>query len=141
MAYYITEACAGCSLCARSCPVMAISGAPKQRYAVNPKRCVECGVCGRICPKGAVTDAAGQAIKQIPRRDWPKPTFDTASCTACGICVQTCTAGALEIARPQFRGDLKVSAYLAGEKKCVGCGLCAGECPMDVITMQEGEAA
>ena len=141
MAYNITEACAGCTACSRSCPVMAITGTLKERHVINAKRCVECGVCGRICPKGAVTDSAGNIPERLPRKDWPKPVFDAARCTACGICVQACTAGALDITRPQFQGDLNVAAWLADEKKCVGCGLCARECPMDAIHMEGGQAS
>jgi len=137
LAYSITDACEGCTICARLCPVAAISGVLKEKHTINPKRCVECGVCARACTKSAVIDAAGNPLPRVPRKDWPKPAFDSARCTACGICVQACTAGALELTLPQFKGDLRVSAYLADEKKCVACGLCAKSCPMDVITMQE----
>ena len=137
MPYTITDACEGCTLCARFCPVAAISGAPKEQHTVNPKRCVECGVCARACTKSAVVDGSGNPLPRVPRKDWPKPEFDSEKCTACGICVQTCTAGALAVTLPQYKGDLRVAATLANEKKCVGCGLCAKDCPMDVITMRE----
>ena len=137
LAFSITNACEGCAACAKLCPVAAVTGTPKEQHTINPKRCVECGVCGRVCPKGAVADAADNLLPRVPRKDWPKPAFDSEKCTACGICVQACTAGALAITLPQFKGDLRVSAYLANEKKCVGCGLCAQDCPMDVISMQE----
>ena len=137
MAYSITDACSGCTLCAKFCPVMAVSGTAKEQHMINPKRCVECGVCARACTKSAVADAEGNLLPRVPRKDWPKPAFDAAKCTACGICVQLCTAGALKITLPQFKGDIRVSAHLAEEKKCVGCGLCAQDCPMDVIIMKE----
>ena len=137
MAYSITDACGGCTACVRLCPVAAISGSPKERHTINPKRCVECGVCARACTKSAVIDGLGNPLPRVPRKDWPKPVFDVENCTACGICVQVCTAGALAITLPRFKGDIEVSARLADEKKCVGCGLCALDCPMDAIQMQE----
>lgn len=137
MAYSITDACGGCTLCAKFCPVAAISGKPKELHAINAKRCVECGVCGRACTKNAVIDGLGNPLPRAPRKDWPKPAFDSARCSACGICVQVCTAGALAISLPKRKGDLRVSAYLANEKKCVGCGLCAQDCPMDAVQMQD----
>jgi formate hydrogenlyase subunit 6/NADH:ubiquinone oxidoreductase subunit I len=98
---------------------------------------VDCGVCGRVCPKGAIVDAAGNQTQRIPRKDWSKPVIDTANCSACGICVNMwCTAGALGITRPQFRGDINAAAWLADAKKCVGCGLCASECPMGAVRME-----
>jgi len=137
LSYSITRACEGCTLCAKLCPVAAITGTAKKLHTVNPKRCVECGVCGRACAKGAVADAAGNPLPRVVRKDWPKPAIDSAKCSACGICVQGCAAGALEISLPRGKRDLRVAAYLANEKKCVGCGLCARDCPMDAITMQE----
>ena len=137
MAYSITDLCEGCAVCAKFCPVAAVSGTQKEKHTINPRRCVECGVCGRACPKGAVTDAAGNPLPRVPRKDWPTAEFDKEKCTACGICVQVCTAGALEIAMPRFRGDLNVSAYQVNVKKCVGCALCAKDCPMDAIDMKE----
>ena len=136
MAYSITDLCEGCTTCARLCPVMAISGAKKEKHTINPKRCGECGVCARACVKSAVADGSGNPLPRVPRKNWPVAVFDAQKCTACGICLQVCTAGALEITQPQFRGDLQVSAYLANEKKCVGCGLCTKDCPMDAITME-----
>ncbi len=139
MAYYITEKCIGCTMCARLCPVSAISGEKKERHEINPKRCVECGVCGRACPQGAITAPDGTAAIQVPRSKWQKPVIDTGICSACAMCVSVCTAGALEIKMPEKRGDINVYAVLANPKKCVGCALCQRECPLEAITMKEAE--
>lgn len=39
------KVCKGCSLCARMCPPGAISGIPKQPYAIDQARCIKCGTC------------------------------------------------------------------------------------------------
>ena len=112
MPFFITGDCIGCSACAKICPVLAISGEPKQRYEINIRRCVSCGVCGRVCPKNAVLDGHGNPCKNIPRKNWKKPSIDTKLCSACGICVTWCRAEALRISPPAFHGDIHVFAQL-----------------------------
>ena len=135
MAYHIGETCTGCTVCAKLCPVFAITGEKDARHIVNEKRCVECGVCGRVCQKGAIS-FAGETCVPVKRALWPKPVINTELCSACSICVNDCTPGALRISPPQFRGDIRVHAELAQPQKCVGCGICESHCPLGAITME-----
>jgi len=139
MAYYISENCIGCTLCAKNCPVQAIEGTLKQRHKVNPERCVECGVCGNSCNVGAVLNPEGEVAPKLPKAEWKKPLIDTALCSACSICVRACGKSCLEISLPAFKGDIHVFAYIKDKKACVGCGLCASYCPLHAITMKAGE--
>jgi len=139
MAYFITENCIGCTLCAKNCPVQAIEGTVKQRHVVSPKRCIECGVCGNVCNVGAILNTNGETAVKIPKVEWKKPVFDTELCSACAICVKACGKDCLKISLPKFKGDIKVFAYLENEKKCVGCSQCATYCPLHAITMKGGE--
>ena len=54
--YYIEpEKCKKCSLCARNCPVNAISGeVGKTTFVIDTKKCIKCGACLSGCRFGAI---------------------------------------------------------------------------------------
>ena len=52
--YSITDNCTGCTLCAKNCPVEAISGERKQKHVIDTETCIKCGVCYEVCQFDAV---------------------------------------------------------------------------------------
>jgi len=48
------DACTGCMVCARNCPVNAISGARRQPHVIDPDICIRCGICAQVCNFNAV---------------------------------------------------------------------------------------
>lgn len=55
--YIDPELCKGCSKCAKSCPVGAISGKIKESFVINFTKCIKCGACIEICPFKAIKEA------------------------------------------------------------------------------------
>ena len=52
--YRITDACRGCTACARKCPVNAISGNVKEQHVIDQQKCIKCGNCMATCKFGAI---------------------------------------------------------------------------------------
>jgi Pyruvate/2-oxoacid:ferredoxin oxidoreductase delta subunit len=68
-------ACAGCSRCARACPVGAIAMAPRRetsqrKNALAPRidedRCIGCGVCATACHKDGLAMVRGGRARPVP---------------------------------------------------------------------------
>ncbi len=65
ISYYIApEKCQACVICARRCPVEAITGAKNQVHVIDQEICIKCGTCFEVCPTrfDAVTRIIGRPV-------------------------------------------------------------------------------
>ena len=54
ISFSIDESCIGCTLCAKKCPVDAISGKVKEKHVIDQNACTKCGECVSTCKFNAV---------------------------------------------------------------------------------------
>lgn len=132
--------CAGCGECLKACPTNALqpaglgAGASGIFSPVVTPHCGPCeplcNVCGRVCPTGAIRPLA------LEEKIWAR--VGTAHvlrdrCIAweqgkkCLICAEFCTYGAVEF---KTMAGIPVSVPFVHEKRCIGCGLCEHNCPV-----------
>ena len=48
------DVCTGCTVCARNCPVNAITGERRAPHEIDPDTCIRCGICLQVCNFNAI---------------------------------------------------------------------------------------
>lgn len=97
--------------------------------------CLGFGTCVRVCPFDAVHIQDGIAV------------VDPKACKACGKCIEACPNDLIELVpyqseyRVQCNSNDKGKAVReACDAGCIGCGICAKNCPSGAITVHDNLA-
>jgi NADH-quinone oxidoreductase subunit F len=78
IAYHITDACIGCTLCSQHCPADAIPLTPYQPHEVDVEACTRCDTCRQVCPEDAVLIVPRTGDKHKPETKASSPKANRA---------------------------------------------------------------
>ncbi|NOZ11274.1 MAG: electron transport complex subunit RsxB [Gammaproteobacteria bacterium] len=148
------QACIGCTLCIKACPVDAILGASKQMHTVIGEECTGCDLCIPPCPVDCIDrvpasqDArkvslppSNNTVLTIKTRNYitahieteDQRTHATQTCIRCGRCAKVCPSRLLP---QQLYWHIRTGRFDKAQAHtlfdCIECGHCDEVCPSHI---------
>ena len=99
-----------------------------KRLTADDSLCIGCGNCMDACSKAyyKLEDKALACLRVEERADG---SFHVVTCTQCGECAAVCNTAVI-------KAD-KYGVYKLNKKECVGCLMCVGYCPYDIMVQND----
>lgn len=99
-----------------------------KRLVKDDSLCIGCRQCEETCSKAfyKVADASKSCIRITDKEDG---TYKITVCTQCGKCAEVCNTGMIT-AGPN-------GVYRLNKKECVGCLMCVGFCPEQIMVQSD----
>lgn len=100
---------------------------------LDADRCVGCQTCMMACTRREGKAALENSRVRVRSVGGTERGFTVIACRACKdpSCMYVCPVSALE--------KREVGGVILNKEKCIGCGECAGACPLSAIMMDEDE--
>lgn len=133
-----TSTCIVCGLCAKNCPVGAITVDRKERtWSIDRDACVQCGLCVEKCPKNSLSmgPTAGDSFT-IPKAEKKAAPAKEEAPVKEEAPAEAPAEEAAPAAAPAADGPDGITINM---DDCVLCGLCAKNCPVEAITVDRKE--
>lgn len=102
-----------------------------KRLVKDESLCIGCRACENACSKAfyKVEDRDKSCIKVNEKEDG---SFEIKVCTQCGVCSEVCNTGMI---KPNASG-----VHMINKKECVGCLMCVGFCPEQVMVYDDSRS-